>query len=123
MKSKSKLKREARLKRKTRIRKKLSGTAARPRLVVYRSNMHMSAQIVNDDTHEVICSASSFAKELRLALKGKSKTELSEGVGQAIAEKAKAKGITSVVFDRNGFIYHGRIQAFADTCRKNGLEF
>ncbi len=123
MKSKSKLKRDARIKKKTRIRKRFSGTAARPRLVVYRSNMHMSAQIVNDDTHEVICSASSYAKDLRESLKGKSKTELSEGVGQAIAEKAKAKGITSVVFDRNGFIYHGRVQALADACRKNGLEF
>jgi large subunit ribosomal protein L18 len=85
--------------------------------------MHISAQLVNDDTHEVICSASSFAKDLRESLKGKNKTELSVGVGQSIAEKAKANGITSVVFDRNGFIYHGRVQALADACRKNGLEF
>ncbi|MFA6618454.1 MAG: 50S ribosomal protein L18 [Candidatus Neomarinimicrobiota bacterium] len=123
MKCKSKSKRDARIKKKIRIRKRLSGTAARPRLVVYKSNMHISAQLVNDDTHEVICSASSFAKDLRESLKGKNKTELSVGVGQSIAEKAKANGITSVVFDRNGFIYHGRVQALADACRKNGLEF
>lgn len=123
MKCKSKLKRDARLKKKIRIRKRLSGTAARPRLVVYKSNIHISAQVINDDNHEVICSASSFAKDLRESLKGKSKTEMGVGVGESIAEKAKAKGITSVVFDRNGFIYHGRIHALADACRKNGLEF
>ncbi len=123
MKDKSKAKREARIKKKTRIRKRLSGTSARPRLVVYRSNMHISAQIVNDDNHEVLCSASSYAKDLRASLKDKSKTEYSESVGKSIAEKAKAKGVKAVVFDRNGFIYHGRVEALADACRKHGLEF
>lgn len=123
MKDKSKAKREARIKKKARIRKRLSGTAARPRLVVYRSNMHISAQLVNDDTHEVLCSASSYAKDLRESLKGKTKTEYSEEVGKAISEKAKAAGVKAVVFDRNGFIYHGRVKALADACRKNGLEF
>jgi large subunit ribosomal protein L18 len=123
MKDKSKLKRDARIKKKTRIRKRLSGTSERPRLVVYRSNMHISAQIVNDDNHEVICSASSFAKDLRASLKDKTKTEYSLGVGKSISEKAKAKGVNTVVFDRNGFIYHGRVKALADACRKNGLEF
>lgn len=123
MKDKSKAKRDARIKKKVRIRKKLSGTAERPRLVVYRSNMHISAQLVNDDTHEVLASASSYAKDLRESLKGKTKTEYSENVGKAIAEKAKAKGVSAVVFDRNGFIYHGRVKALADACRKNGLEF
>ena len=123
MKDKSKIKREARIKKKARIRKRLSGTASRPRLVVYRSNMHISVQLVNDDTHEVLCSASSYAKDLRESLKDKSKTEYSESVGKSIAEKAKAKGIKSVVFDRNGFIYHGRVKVLADACRKNGLEF
>ncbi|MDX9781083.1 MAG: 50S ribosomal protein L18, partial [bacterium] len=108
---------------KARIRKRLSGTAERPRLVVFRSNMHISAQIIDDDKHEVICSASSYAKELRAALKDKKKTELSVSVGKAIAEKAKEKGVKSVVFDRNGFIYHGRVKALADACREAGLEF
>jgi large subunit ribosomal protein L18 len=123
MKDKRTKKREARLKKKARIRKKLSGTAERPRLVVYRSNMHMSAQIVNDENHEVLCTASSFGKDLRASLEGKPKTELSVGVGKAIAEKAKEKGIKSVVFDRNGFIYHGRVKALAEACREAGLEF
>ncbi|MEA2076723.1 MAG: 50S ribosomal protein L18 [Candidatus Marinimicrobia bacterium] len=123
MKDKSKAKREARIKKKIRIRKRLSGTSERPRLVVYRSNMHISAQIINDGNHEVLCSASSYAKDIRASLKDKSKTEYSENVGKAIAEKAKAKGIKAVVFDRNGFIYHGRVKALADACRKNGLEF
>lgn len=123
MKDKSKAKRDARIKKKVRIRKKLSGTAERPRLVVYRSNMHISAQLVNDDNHEVLASASSYAKDLRASMKGKTKTEYSENVGKAIAEKAKAKGVKAVVFDRNGFIYHGRVKALADACRANGLEF
>ncbi len=123
MKDKSKEKHEARHRKKARIRKRISGTTQRPRLVVYRSNRHISAQIVNDDKHEVICSASSFSKELRETLKGKGKTELSLGVGKAIAEKAKEKGITTVVFDRNGFLYHGRVKALADACREAGLEF
>lgn len=123
MKDKNKQKHEARFKKKERIRKHVSGTAERPRLVVYRSNMHMSAQIVNDDIHEVICSASSYANGLRASMSNKTKTELSVGVGKAIAEKAKEKGIKSVVFDRNGFIYHGRVKALADACREAGLEF
>ena len=123
MKDKSKAKREARIKKKTRIRKRLSGSTERPRLVVYRSNMHISAQIVNDESHEVLCSSSSYAKDMRESLKDKTKTEYSESVGKDIAEKAKAKGIKAVVFDRNGFIYHGRVKALADACRKNGLEF
>ena len=123
MKDKNKQKREARIKKKVRIRKRLSGTSERPRLVVYRSNMHISAQIVNDENHEVLCSANSFSKDIRPTLKDKNKTEYSLSVGKAIAEKAKAKGIKAVVFDRNGFIYHGRVKAFADACREHGLEF
>ncbi|MFO7840580.1 MAG: 50S ribosomal protein L18 [Fidelibacterota bacterium] len=123
MKEKRQLKREARIKKKARIRKKIFGTAERPRLVVYRSNKHLSAQIVNDTNHEVLCSASSFGKDLRKSLEGKPKTELGIGVGKSIAEKAKTKGVKAVVFDRNGFIYHGRIKAFADACREAGLEF
>lgn len=123
MKDKNKQKREARFKKKARTRKRLSGTAERPRLVVYRSNMHMSAQLINDDTHEVLCASSSYAKDLRASLKNKSKTELSVGVGKDIAEKAKEKGIKSVIFDRNGFIYHGRVKALAEACREAGLEF
>ncbi|MBW6457626.1 MAG: 50S ribosomal protein L18 [FCB group bacterium] len=123
MKDKSKQKREARIRKKIRIRKRISGTAEHPRLVVYRSNMHISAQIINDENHEVLCSVNSFSKDVRASLKNKNKTEYSMIVGKAIAEKAKAKGIKSVVFDRNGFIYHGRVKALADACREHGLEF
>jgi large subunit ribosomal protein L18 len=123
MKDKNKQKREARIKKKVRIRKRLSGTSEKPRLVVYRSNMHISAQIINDQNHEVLCSANSFSKDIRPTLKDKNKTEYSLSVGKAIAEMAKAKGISTVVFDRNGFIYHGRVKAFADACREHGLEF
>jgi len=123
MKEKRQLKREARIKKKARIRKKIAGTAERPRLVVYRSNKHLSAQIIDDGKHEVLCQASSFGKDLRASLEGKAKTELSVGVGKSLAEKAGAKGIKAVVFDRNGFIYHGRVKAFADACREGGLEF
>src|SRR6056297_3823704 len=121
MKSKSKLRRQARLRRKAHIRKKLFGTEERPRLVVYRSNKNMSAQIVNDAKNEIICSASSFSKELRSSMEGKKKSEVSAEVGKALAEKAKAKKIEKVIFDRNGFIYHGRVKALADACRKAGL--
>lgn len=123
MKCKSKVRRMARLKKKAHIRKRISGTEARPRLVVFRSNKHISAQLINDDTHKVICSAGSFSKDLRPLLEGKTKTELSVEIGKVLAERAKANKIEKVVFDRNGFIYHGRIKALADACREAGLIF
>lgn len=98
------------------IRKKISGTEARPRLTVFRSNSEIYAQIIDDVAKKTILSVSS------LKSKG-TKTEQAKAVGAAIAEKAKAANITNVVFDRNGFLYHGRIKALADAARENGLQF
>jgi len=110
-----------RKKRAFRIRKKVTGTAERPRLTVFRSNKHMSVQIIDDLVGKTLCSISS----LGLAeASGKSNVEVSELVGKLIAEKATAAGIKSVVFDRNGFLYKGqRIKVLADAARENGLEF
>ena len=98
------------------IRKKLSGTAGRPRLTIFRSNSEIYAQIIDDTTKKTILSVSS------LKATG-TKTEKAKTVGAAIAEKAKAANITNVVFDRNGFLYHGRVKALADAARENGLQF
>jgi len=106
-----------------RIRKKISGVAERPRLLVFRSNKHISAQIIDDSTGAVLVSASSFSKDLRGELIGKNKTEYSVGVGKAIAQKALEKNINTVVFDRNGYLYHGRVKALADASREAGLKF
>ena len=110
-----------RKKRAFRIRKKVTGTAERPRLTVFRSNSNISVQIIDDLVGKTLCSISS----LGLAdASGKNNVEVSELVGKLIAEKAVASGIKSVVFDRNGFLYKGqRIKALADAARENGLEF
>ncbi|MCM2353048.1 MAG: 50S ribosomal protein L18 [Pseudobdellovibrio sp.] len=107
-----------RLKKKIRIRKVVSGTAERPRLCVFRSGAHIYAQIINDVTQTTVLSVSSLSAELKNGNKEAAKT-----VGKKIAEQAKAKGITAVVFDRNGFVYHGRVQALADGAREGGLNF
>lgn len=107
-----------RLKKKIRIRKVVKGSEERPRLCVFRSSKHIYAQIINDDTQSTLLSVSSLA----LDLKGAGK-ETAKQVGKKIAEEANKKGIKSVVFDRNGFIYHGRIQALADGAREAGLNF
>lgn len=115
----SKLDRRIRIKR--RVRKIVSGTAERPRLSIYRSNKQISAQIIDDATGTTLVSTSSLCK----ALEGKlvTKTEQAEHVGAAIAEKAKAAGIETVVFDRNGYLYHGRVKALAVAARNGGLKF
>jgi large subunit ribosomal protein L18 len=101
------------------VRKKISGTASKPRLSVFRSNTGIYAQLIDDITGTTIASSSS--KEVK---KTKStKTELSVIVGKSIAEKAKTAGVTEVVFDRGGFLYHGRIKALADAAREGGLKF
>ncbi|MCK5520123.1 MAG: 50S ribosomal protein L18, partial [Candidatus Marinimicrobia bacterium] len=102
---------------------KINGTPERPRLVIYRSNKHFSAQIIDDTTHKVLVAIDSFSKEMVKELGKMSKTDKSQVLGKRIAELAKGKDITSVVFDRNGFIYHGRIKAFADASREGGLIF
>ena len=104
---------------KSRVRGKISGTSERPRLSVFRSNKEIYAQVINDDNNVTLVSASSYKKGFA---KG-TKTEQAQLVGKEIAEVAKKAGINKVVFDRNGYIYHGRIKALADAARENGLEF
>lgn len=113
----------ARLKRKMRIRKKLNGTAERPRLSIFRTDKHIYAQIIDDVLAATLVTASTCAAEYRELEKPKGKVEAAKHVGQLIAKKARASGITKVVFDRNGFIYHGRVRALADAAREAGLEF
>lgn len=107
-----------RLKKKIRIRKTVKGTSERPRLCIFRSLSHMYAHIINDDTQETILTISSL--NLKEKLKGSEEAKL---VGKKVAEAALSKGIKSVVFDRNGFIYHGRVKSLADGAREAGLNF
>jgi large subunit ribosomal protein L18 len=112
----------ARERRKRRIRKKLSGTSDRPRMCVFRSNRNISVQLIDDLNGTTLVSASTVEKDQR----GQGKSSTLEGakkIGSLIAEKAKAKGIESVVFDRNGFRFHGRLKALADAAREQGLKF
>jgi large subunit ribosomal protein L18 len=113
----------ARLKRKQRIRKKISGDGARPRLSVFRSDKHLYLQLVDDVQGQTLAAASTLSGELKDKLAGLKKSDAAKEVGKLLAAKAKAQGIQKVVFDRNGFLYHGRIKAVADSCRENGLEF
>ena len=113
----------AREKRKARIRRKITGTAARPRLTVYKSLKHMYAQLVDDTTGKTLVSVSTGSKALKNEVKDDDKTAAAKKVGEAIARAAKEKGIDAVVFDRNGFDYHGRVQAVAAAAREAGLKF
>lgn len=113
----------ARLKRKKRIRKKLQGTDERPRLCIFRSDKHIYAQIVQDDRGVTLVAASTLSPEYREQEKEGGKVGAAKRVGELIARKAQQQGITKVVFDRNGYIYHGRVQALADAARQAGLEF
>lgn len=110
-----------RLKRHRRVRAKVSGTTAMPRLSVYRSNKFIYAQIIDDSTGTTLVSAASSEKALGLA--STSNTEAAKTVGQEIAKRAVSKGLESVVFDRSGYLYHGRIKALADAAREAGLKF
>jgi len=114
---------EKRERRKHSIRKKVNGTADRPRLTVFRSSKHIYAQVVNDDAHQTIATASTLDETLLPSLSGLKKSDKAKKIGAAIAERLKAKGIDKVVFDRNGYIYHGRIMALADAAREAGLKF
>ena len=111
----------ARKRRHLRVRKKVSGTTARPRLVVNRSSRHMVAQVVDDTAGVTLASASTMDASLRTA--AGDKTEKARTVGELVAERAKAAGVSAVVFDRGGNRYHGRIAALADGARESGLEF
>jgi large subunit ribosomal protein L18 len=110
-------------KRKARIRRKLSGTADRPRLTVYKSLKHMYAQLVDDVNGKTILSVGTTSKSLKGDMKEDDKTAAAKKVGAAIAKAAIAKGIEAVVFDRNGFDYHGRVEAVAAAAREAGLKF
>lgn len=112
-------KNKLRLKRHKRIRGKISGTAERPRLSIFRSNKNIYAQLIDDVAGVTLASASTLDENVSDA----TKLEQAAAVGKAIAEAAKAKNISTVVFDRSGYLYHGRIQALADAARENGLDF
>lgn len=121
-------KNKSRLKRKVRIRKKISGTPERPRLNVFRSARHMYAQLIDDTCGKTIVSASTLDKDLKakfesVEVEAGAKTKEAIAVGMLVAERALGKEIKQVVFDRNGFIYHGRVKALSDGARKAGLEF
>ncbi len=112
-----------RKKRQVRVRKKISGTPDRSRLNVFRSMNHIYAQIIDDLSGTTVVSASSVDKELKGKIKSGGNIDSAKAVGLLIAKRASGKGIKSVVFDRGGYVYHGRIKALADAARKGGLEF
>ena len=112
-----------RLRRHARVRKHLSGNANRPRLAVFRSNEEIYAQVIDDVAGHTMTAASSIDHALRGQVEGKNKTEKSRLVGKLVAERAKEKGISQVVFDRGGFRYIGRVKALAEAAREAGLEF
>jgi len=119
----TKEKRLARLRRKRRIRKKIFGTEERPRLCVFKSNRHIYAQMINDVEGITLAAACSLEPEVRKNTMGQRRMEISKIVGRLIAKRALEKGIKKVVFDRNGFLYHGCIKALADAAREEGLQF
>ena len=114
---------EARLKRKRRIRTRISGSAERPRLSVFRTSRHIYAQVIDDINGETLAAASTLNPEIRQQERVKGKIENAKRVGKMVANITQAKGITHVVFDRNGFLYHGRVRALAMAAREAGLEF
>ncbi len=114
---------ESRIRRHYRARRYLNGTPERPRLNVFRSEAEIYAQVIDDQAGNTIASASSIDHELREKVAGLNKTEQARLVGQLVAERAKTKGITQVIFDRGGFRYIGRVKALADGARQAGLEF
>ena len=118
----AKARRQGRIRRHRRVRKKVHGTAARPRLAVFRSNKHIAAQIIDDDTGVTIAAASTVEAGQRKEGSGAT-VAAAQRVGELVAQRAKDAGVTTVVFDRGGFAYHGRIAAIADAARDAGLEF
>ena len=106
-----------------RIRKKISGTSERPRLSIFKSHQNIYAQIIDDSKGITLAATSSLDAEVKKDLSSGGNTEAAKKVGADIANKAKAKGITDVVFDRGGYIYHGKVKALADSARENGLNF
>lgn len=115
--------REARIRRHQRVRRQIAGVADRPRLAVFRSNLQIYAQVIDDERGHTLVAASTKDAELASAVAGKPRREQAALVGRSVAERALKAGITSVVFDRGGFLYHGRIKALADAAREAGLQF
>ena len=112
-----------RITRHLRVRRKISGTSQRPRLAVFRSLHHVYAQVIDDSRGETLVAASSLESQIKTQSDGKVKSDVSKESGTLIAQRAKEKGISTVVFDRGGYKYHGRIKALADAARKEGLTF
>jgi large subunit ribosomal protein L18 len=117
----TKQKQALRLRRHRRVRKHVTGTSERPRLAVFRSNKHISAQVIDDVSGRTLAAASSVEKDLKST--GGGNADAAKKVGQLLGERAKAAGVSKVVFDRGGFLYHGRVAALADAAREAGLEF
>ena len=120
---KAKEKRLARQRRHARVRKRVVGTAERPRLCVFRSLKHIYAQVIDDTQGHTLVAASTLDAEVRPGLGGKDKADQAKAVGEVLAERATEAGIKQVVFDRGGYLYHGRVKALADAAREGGLEF
>ena len=116
-------KRLARIKRRQRIRKRVKGTSGRPRLCVFRSAKHIYAQIIDDTSGLTLVSASSTEADIRKQDTFESKVAMATFIGKQVGERAQGKGIKQVVFDRNGFLYHGRVKAVSEGARESGLEF
>ena len=112
-----------RTRRRFRVRKPLKGTAERPRLSVFRTHKHIYAQVIDDAAQSTLCAASTVDKELRSTVATSATCDASVAVGQLVAQRALAKGISQVVFDRGGNLYHGRVKALADAAREAGLQF
>ena len=119
----AKRKRQARLQRHARVRRRVRGTPERPRLCVFRSLKHMQAQIIDDTVGHTMVSANTLDAEVQAEAAGKSKSEQAKVVGDVLAKRAREAGITTVVFDRGGYRYHGRVAALAQAAREGGLEF
>jgi large subunit ribosomal protein L18 len=113
----------ARIRRHARVRKHVSGTAAKPRLTVYRSLTHIYAQVIDDVARATIVAASDVEADLKGKTTGKNKSDVATLIGEAVAQRAKEKGVKQVVFDRGGYPFHGRIKALAEAARAGGLEF
>ena len=114
---------EKRDNRRVRVRRKVRGNDQRPRLSVYRSLYHTYAQVISDESGRTLAAASTVSADLRAALQSKRNVAAAKVVGKAIADRCRAKGISEVIFDRNGFLYHGRIKALAEAAREAGLKF
>ena len=115
--------RAARDRRHARVRKHVDGTAERPRLAIFRSLHHISAQVIDDAAGHTVAAASTYEADVRKGLQSNANAAAAAAVGRAVAERAKAAGVTKVVFDRGGYLYHGRVKALADAAREAGMEF